>query len=137
MVHFSATWVEQCKQVNDVIDALAKQPEYSGVKFVKCEAEDLAEVSLLYKIEAAPTTLIFRAGDVLDRIEGVDPNALTRKVREHAKNANDVGESESDLNERLKGLINKDKIVLFMKGNPDEPKCGFSKQIVALLREKG
>lgn len=121
-----------------MIDALAKQPEYSDVKFVKCEAEDLAEVSLLYKIEAAPTTLIFRAGDVLDRIEGVDPNALTQKVKEYAKSdMNNVGESKSNLNDRLKDLINKEKIVLFMKGNPDDPKCGFSKQIVALLHTKG
>ena len=27
--------------------------------------------------------------------------------------------------------------MLFMKGSPDAPKCGFSKSIVALLRENG
>jgi len=26
--------------------------------------------------------------------------------------------------------------VLFMKGSPDEPRCGFSKKIVALLEEQ-
>lgn len=27
-------------------------------------------------------------------------------------------------------------VVLFMKGDPDAPRCGFSKQTVALLREQ-
>lgn len=32
--------------------------------------------------------------------------------------------------------MNKDPVVLFMKGTPDAPRCGFSRKIVALLREK-
>jgi glutaredoxin-related protein len=27
-------------------------------------------------------------------------------------------------------------VMLFMKGNPTDPKCGFSRQIVALLNEE-
>uniref|UniRef100_A0A915LWV8 Thioredoxin domain-containing protein n=1 Tax=Meloidogyne javanica TaxID=6303 RepID=A0A915LWV8_MELJA len=38
------------------------------------------------------------------------------------------------LNERLKRLINKERLTLFMKGSPTEPKCGFSQQIVKLLK---
>lgn len=33
--------------------------------------------------------------------------------------------------------MNKHRVVLFMKGNPSAPKCGFSRQIVGLLREQG
>lgn len=33
--------------------------------------------------------------------------------------------------------MNKHKVVLFMKGNPTAPKCGFSRQTVGLLREQG
>lgn len=38
------------------------------------------------------------------------------------------------LNQKLEKLINKDKVVLFMKGSPDSPFCGFSKRMVALLQ---
>ncbi len=41
------------------------------------------------------------------------------------------------LNERLEELIKRDRIMLFMKGNPDEPKCGFSSKIVNILRSAG
>ena len=39
------------------------------------------------------------------------------------------------LEERLKTLINTAPVMLFMKGSPDAPRCGFSRTICALLRE--
>jgi len=39
--------------------------------------------------------------------------------------------------ERLKRLITKSRMTLFMKGSADAPKCGFSKQIVGLLKQHG
>lgn len=38
------------------------------------------------------------------------------------------------LEDRLKALINSEKVMLFMKGSPDEPKCGFSSKVVKALR---
>lgn len=32
--------------------------------------------------------------------------------------------------------MQKDTVMLFMKGTPDTPRCGFSRRIVALLREQ-
>merc|ERR1712098_397912 len=40
---------------------------------------------------------------------------------------------KEDLETKLKRLINANKCMLFMKGHPNEPKCGFSRQTVALL----
>lgn len=42
-----------------------------------------------------------------------------------------------DLNERIKDTIGSGRIVLFMKGAPDFPQCGFSAQTVAALRAVG
>ncbi|KAJ0250206.1 Monothiol glutaredoxin-S17 [Hirschfeldia incana] len=41
---------------------------------------------------------------------------------------------KQSLEERLKSLINSEKVMLFMKGSPDEPKCGFSSKVVKALR---
>ncbi|KAF8092999.1 hypothetical protein N665_0393s0002 [Sinapis alba] len=41
---------------------------------------------------------------------------------------------EQSLEDRLKSLINSEKVMLFMKGSPDEPKCGFSSKVVKALR---
>ncbi|CAI9755156.1 unnamed protein product [Fraxinus pennsylvanica] len=40
------------------------------------------------------------------------------------------------LTSRLQGLINSSEVVLFMKGKPDEPRCGFSRKVVDILTEE-
>uniref|UniRef100_A0A2P2Q3D7 Glutaredoxin grx n=1 Tax=Rhizophora mucronata TaxID=61149 RepID=A0A2P2Q3D7_RHIMU len=40
------------------------------------------------------------------------------------------------LTSRLEALINSSPVMLFMKGKPDEPKCGFSGKVVAILQEE-
>ncbi|RLA64824.1 MAG: Grx4 family monothiol glutaredoxin [Epsilonproteobacteria bacterium] len=43
----------------------------------------------------------------------------------------------ADINERIKALINSSKILLFMKGNPQQPMCGFSANVCAMLAQMG
>lgn len=45
--------------------------------------------------------------------------------------------SRLSLDDRLKQLTTRDTVMLFMKGTPDSPRCGFSKTIVGLLNGKG
>ena len=37
------------------------------------------------------------------------------------------------LRERLESIVRSDRVVLFMKGTPDAPQCGFSAQVVSIL----
>ena len=37
--------------------------------------------------------------------------------------------------ERIASLIHADRVVLFMKGTPDSPRCGFSATVVRLLND--
>jgi len=45
--------------------------------------------------------------------------------------------SKEELFKRLEGLVKAAPVMLFMKGTPSSPQCGFSRQTVALLRENG
>merc|ERR1719360_259712 len=38
------------------------------------------------------------------------------------------------LEDRLKSIINKAPLVIFMKGDPDTPKCGFSRQLMEIMK---
>ena len=42
-----------------------------------------------------------------------------------------------DVNERIKDQIEQNSILLYMKGTPDFPQCGFSGQTVAALKAVG
>lgn len=139
LVLFSAEWAEQCKQITDVMNELAKQPEFKAIQFLDVPAEDLSEVSLHHQIDSVPTVLFFRAGTALDRIDGVDVGSLTQKVKKYASApASELSSSASaNLEERLKALINRSKVMIFMKGDRNTPRCGFSKQMIAIVNDTG
>ncbi|KAK8607947.1 hypothetical protein V6N13_023391 [Hibiscus sabdariffa] len=42
----------------------------------------------------------------------------------------------ANLNSRLQSLINSNPVMLFMKGKPDDPKCGFSHKVVEILKQE-
>lgn len=137
VVHFWAPWAPQCSQMNEVMAELAKvQP---GVTFVKLEAEAIPEVSEKYEITSVPTFLFFKNSQKIDRLDGAHAPELTKRVQRHASNASFPATSNSvpkeDLNVRLKKLINVAPCMLFMKGSPQEPRCGFSRQILDILNK--
>lgn len=43
---------------------------------------------------------------------------------------------EKDLSTRLQELIEKQPVMVFIKGTPEEPRCGFSRQMIALLNDR-
>ena len=44
-------------------------------------------------------------------------------------------ETPEELEKRMRALMNQSKVVLFMKGSPDAPRCGFSRKISTLLKD--
>ena len=42
-----------------------------------------------------------------------------------------------ELNKRLADLVKAAPVMLFMKGTPSAPQCGFSRQLVGILRQEG
>ncbi|GAB0497472.1 hypothetical protein MMPV_008805 [Pyropia vietnamensis] len=46
-------------------------------------------------------------------------------------------DDDAGLQTRLAALVRRSPVMLFMKGTPDSPRCGFSRQIVGLLRDTG
>lgn len=140
VVHFMADWATECATITAVLAELAKDPALKSVKFHQLAAESLPNVSMKHEIVAVPTVLLFRRGKAVDRVDGVNAAEVTKKVKAHAADPSaDIPSGpappKEDLNTKLKRLINTRKCMLFMKGHPDEPKCGFSKQFVAIMKE--
>ncbi|KAH8930032.1 thioredoxin [Atractiella rhizophila] len=58
----------------------------------------------------------------------------------HAINGNGYvppeNETQEQLEKRSKELMTQSDVVLFMKGTPEEPRCGFSQKIVGILKEE-
>ncbi|XP_070541405.1 glutaredoxin-3-like [Ptychodera flava] len=137
VAHFWANWAPQCGVMNEVLTELAK--EYLQVKFVKVEAESVPEISERHQISAVPTFIFIKNSQQIDRLDGANAPELNKKVQHHANSLASLPvpatPQKEDVNERIKKLINHAKCMLFMKGTPEEPRCGFSKQMIAILKE--
>jgi len=54
-----------------------------------------------------------------------------------APNIDEKVQNKVDVNERIKEQIDGNSVLLYMKGTPDFPQCGFSGQTVAALKAIG
>lgn len=62
-----------------------------------------------------------------ERIDGANIPELAKKVENLASipaTSANANPKPKDLNTRLKELINKAPVMLFMKGDPNQPRCG-------------
>ncbi|GFT44988.1 glutaredoxin-3 [Nephila pilipes] len=114
----------ECNQMSDVITELSKNEE-DNVAIIKINASKDDEISKKYNVASVPSFIFLRGGNVVDNLVGANVPAFSKKIEENLK-------TES-IEDRLRKLINKAPVMLFMKGSPTVPRCGFSKQVIALL----
>ncbi|URD88187.1 Glutaredoxin [Musa troglodytarum] len=90
------------------------------------------------------------SGELKDvfRNHGVPINSKETKVAESAKDVSETsipekggGISDSmglnvELASRLRTLVNSSPVIVFMKGRPEEPKCGFSHKVIEILQQE-
>ncbi len=70
LVDFWADWCMPCKALGPTIDELAT--EYAGrVKIGKLNTEDNPETPVKYNVQAIPTILLFKGGQVVQKFVGL------------------------------------------------------------------
>jgi Grx4 family monothiol glutaredoxin len=146
MIFFWASWHEPSAvggQMQGVFSALSSK--YPDVRFMIVEAEAHPDISERFGVAVVPTFFATNNGTEVGKVEGANPAELSKLakklVEQDAGAAPSVPEPETqpivDLNTRLKQLIDTDQVMLFMKGSPSEPRCGFSRKIVEVLNSNG
>ncbi len=84
LVDFWATWCGPCRQIAPVIDELAQQ--YNGSVVVgKVNVDENPEVSQRYGINAIPTLLLFKDGEVVERFQGIPPRSRLEAALDSVK----------------------------------------------------
>lgn len=156
-LYFHTPWAAPCQTMNSVIKTLAQaNPE---VTFLLINADDQLDISELFEVSAVPYIILTRNQTILKELSGADPKEFIAALKQFggsttpssstttnavsgtpaaaapaASNATKESSPE-ELEERLKKLTSAAPVMLFMKGAPSAPQCGFSRQIVAILRE--
>lgn len=80
LVEFYADWCNVCKHLIEVLEVVAK--ENSKVKFYKINTEENKALSREYRILSLPTFLVFRNGEMVEKINGFKPKQEIEKLLE-------------------------------------------------------
>ncbi len=78
-----AAWCAPCRMLSPIIDELAK--DYVGkIVFGKLNVDENNEVALKYQIMSIPTILVFKNGNLVDRIGQAMPRRLLEpRITQH------------------------------------------------------
>lgn len=149
-LYFHTPWAAPCQTMNSVVKTLAQAN--SNVRFLSINADDHSEISELFEVSAVPYIILIRKATILQELSGADPKEFIAALKQFSGDtvpSSTAGEpsqaapapaeakepTAEELNERLKKLTAAAPVMLFMKGSPSSPQCGFSRQMVAILRE--
>jgi thioredoxin len=72
LVDFYATWCGPCQMMASVLATVSRQLK-GDLKIVKIDTDKYPQIASQHRIAALPTLVLFKAGQPIDRIEGVLP----------------------------------------------------------------
>ncbi|KAJ0230882.1 Thioredoxin domain-containing protein [Hirschfeldia incana] len=81
MVMFTAYWCGPCRVMSPMFDKLASQFT-DGFKFYTLDVDQETDIAERYAIRSMPTTIVFKSGNVVARVTGVDLGRLTQIARD-------------------------------------------------------
>ena len=81
LVDFTAVWCGPCKMLDPVVATLAD--EWRGkIKVVMVDVDHNQEIATQYNVMGVPTLMLFKNGQVLERLTGYRPKKKIIKVLE-------------------------------------------------------
>jgi Grx4 family monothiol glutaredoxin len=124
---FTATWNKESSAAKELLIRL-------NVPFqvVDVEEESGKAVAKKYSVSRIPSILFINnttESEERSRLTGYDPQEFSKAFSPGTLKC------PSSLEDRMKTLINSSKLMIFIKGTPEAPKCGFTVQLITLLKQ--
>ena len=155
VILFSASWAAESSQsARQILEAACP---LNNLEFVEIEeAEGTEGVFDAMRVEAVPCVVRMWEGKEVGRVTGADSKAILSLLKSVPASgsvsapatvtATDTPSTPAISTttaptpvtpEQLKELVERSKLMLFIKGTPSKPQCGFTSQLLRLLSENG
>jgi len=133
---FFADWHEPSVHLTNVAKSLAKSYEGKCI-FVPLNADENEAVAQKFNVEMVPTVIFMKSTkEVLHRIEEDSPAVLSKKVEEYSNSFRTAFEADkTKMFSKIEEITKSFPLIVFIKGSPSAPKCGFSEQLLNQLHE--
>ncbi len=83
VVDFFADWCGPCRKLSPIIEEI-EQELSEKVKFTKINTDDNIELAQTYQISGIPTLLVFKNGQLAERMVGLMPkNSIITNIEKH------------------------------------------------------
>ena len=70
MVDFFATWCGPCQMFSPIVEQV--EDKYDGdLTVVKVDIDENSDIAEKYTIQSVPTTILFKNGEVVERVSGL------------------------------------------------------------------
>lgn|SRR3990167_587707 len=83
-VKFYASWCGPCQVVKPIFESLADQ-NYEKMNFVSINIDDAPEIAQQYRVNSIPHIKIFKNGQEVDKVTGVNTATLEQQIKRHIK----------------------------------------------------
>ncbi|MBI5076767.1 thioredoxin [Candidatus Falkowbacteria bacterium] len=85
LVDFSAVWCGPCKMQGPILDELEKELVGENIKIGKVDIDANPAATEKYGIMSVPTLIIFKNGEMVERMSGLQNKEILRKRLEEVK----------------------------------------------------
>lgn len=139
---FDAEFTGQQEVVEGAVKSLSSSSDLqSKIVLGHVDVEANNDLATQFQVVSVPMIVCLKKGQVVKKIDTLEPTKLVNIIKEQLKvfelvKADESGEKvdpKEAFKAYLKKLTSRAPVMIFMKGDPKAPRCGFSRQLVELL----
>ena len=135
---FYAEWNEPSQRLRDnLVETIPLFGQFDNVKYILVSNEKCPETFKKFGVEFTPTVLFSQTDKkVLKKWETDDVGTIFDSLAEESETHRITFEQERKIwHPKVKSILTESPVIVFIKGTPQAPKCGFTETMLKILEE--
>ncbi|XP_068333846.1 thioredoxin H-type-like [Pyrus communis] len=83
VIDFTAKWCGPCRAMVPIFREYADK--FTDVEFVKIDVDELSDVAMEFSVQAMPSFVFVKKGEVVDKVVGAMKDELQKKIEKHRR----------------------------------------------------
>lgn len=137
VIFFDAEFTNQKDVVKKALKSVEEYKSKYDLLLTTCDAEEHHQFASEMSVLSLPCVVLSNKGKPIRKSTDFDPVNLKKwldiEINAQMKLDPESADPKKTFEKYLESLIRTAPVMIFMKGDPHQPRCGFSKQLVEIL----